>query len=199
MPELVPLPGSERAELPEARPSGRLDTSESITVTLVLRRRAELPKDLVTGPVTLSPDELANRYGATPEDAELVTSVLREHDLTVSDTHLGSRRLKVTGTAENLSKAFGTSLSLVTSPHPDGGDVTHRYRTGSLSVPAELDGVVLGVHGLDNRPQARAQFRYAPHVREEAHRPKGHKKGKHPAPAPTASGATALTDRKSVV
>jgi kumamolisin len=51
----------------------------------------------------------------------------------------------------------------VTSPHPDGsGDVHHRYRTGSLSVPARLSGIVTAVLGLDDRPQARAQFRRGP-------------------------------------
>jgi kumamolisin len=51
----------------------------------------------------------------------------------------------------------------VTSPHPDGsGDVEHRYRTGALSIPARLSGIVTAVLGLDDRPQARPQFRRAP-------------------------------------
>jgi kumamolisin len=37
--------------------------------------------------------------------------------------------------------------------------VTHRYRSGGLSVPAELSGIVTAVLGLDDRPQARPQFR----------------------------------------
>jgi kumamolisin len=182
MPELVPLPGSEQGQLPDAKPAGDLDTSESITVTLVLRRRAEVPAELIAGPVTLSAAEFANRYGATPEDAELVTSALGQYRLTVSDTHLASRRLKVSGKIGDLSEAFGTELSQVTSQHPETGeDVTHRYRTGGLSVPAGLEGVVLGVHGLDNRPLARAQFRVAP-----APPPA-------PAPSPSPSGATSMT------
>jgi kumamolisin len=40
--------------------------------------------------------------------------------------------------------------------------VEHRYREGGLQVPAALAGIVLAVLGLDNRPQARAQFRRAP-------------------------------------
>ena len=40
--------------------------------------------------------------------------------------------------------------------------VEHRYREGGLQIPAELNGIVLAVLGLDDRPQARAQFRHAP-------------------------------------
>jgi len=42
----VPLPGSERSPLPGAERAGAIDGSERIEVTVVTRRRAELP----TGP-----------------------------------------------------------------------------------------------------------------------------------------------------
>jgi hypothetical protein len=47
---LVQLSGSERAPMPEARPAGELDTSERAEVTLILRRRAEIPAGIVAGP-----------------------------------------------------------------------------------------------------------------------------------------------------
>jgi hypothetical protein len=40
-PSFVPVPGSERAPLPEAEVIGPIDPSERIDVTLVTRRRAE--------------------------------------------------------------------------------------------------------------------------------------------------------------
>jgi kumamolisin len=163
MPDLVPLRGSERTELPNARPAGQLDQNETITVTLMLRRRAEVPRELVVGPETLSPAQLGDRYGADPADIALVTQVLGRDGLTVTETHTASRRLKVRGTVRQLSAAFGTTLTLVSSPHLDGtGAVTHRYRSGGLSVPAELAGIVTAVLGLDDRPQARPQFRRPP-------------------------------------
>ncbi|HEX6453882.1 MAG TPA: protease pro-enzyme activation domain-containing protein, partial [Trebonia sp.] len=162
MPELVPLPGSERTELPGVQPSGTLDANAVITVTLVLRRRAGVPAELITGPETITPAELGERYGASPADVELVTTALTGYELEVTESRPESRRLKVSGTVAQLSATFGTTLSQVASPHPDGsGMVTHRYRSGGLSVPAELNGVVEAVLGLDNRPQARAQFRIA--------------------------------------
>jgi kumamolisin len=164
MPDLVPLPGSERSELRGASPTPEpLDQSQVITVTVLLRRRAEVPRALVEGPQTISTSELGDRYGADPADAQLVSEVLGSYGLAVTETHLESRRLKVSGTIAQMQAAFGTTLSAVTSPHPDGsGHVRHRYRTGSLSVPAQLSGIVTAVLGLDDRPQARPQFRRGP-------------------------------------
>jgi kumamolisin len=160
MPELVPLRGSERAALPDARPTGELDATATITVTLTLRRRAEVPVSLIVGPETLTVEQLGDRYGADPADIALATEVLGRYGLTVAESHTASRRLKVSGTIAELSAAFGTTLTLVASPHPDGsGPVTHRYRSGILSVPAELSGIVTAVLGLDDRPVARPQFR----------------------------------------
>src|SRR5271165_1478695 len=160
MPDLVPLQGSERAELPGAQPAGALDQNETITVTLMLRRRAQVPRELIVGPETLSLAQLGEQYGADPADIALVTQVLGRNGLTVTETHTASRRLKVQGTIGQLSAAFGTTLTLVTSPHADGtGAVTHRYRSGGLSVPAEVAGIVTAVLGLDDRPQARPHFR----------------------------------------
>src|ERR1700746_3524629 len=131
MPDLVPLRGSERTELPDARPAGAIDQNETITVTVIVRRRAEVPQGLIMGPETLTSAELRDQYGADPADVALVTQVLGRFGLTVAEAHHGSRRLKVTGTVGQLSEAFGTTLTLVTSPPPDGtGAVTHRYRSG---------------------------------------------------------------------
>jgi kumamolisin len=160
MPDLVPLPGSDRTELPSAVPTGTtIDPQATITITLVLRRRAEVPAELVTGPQTITTGELSERYGASPADVELVRSTLQGLGLTVTEVHAGSRRVKVSGTVAALSAVFGTTLTQVTSDHLGMGPATHRYRSGSLSVPFALDGVVVAVLGLDNRPVARPQIR----------------------------------------
>ena len=156
---LVQLPGSERAPLPGAAAAGPLDTSARAEVTLVLRRRAELPEGVITGPGVLTSDELAERYGADPADVALVTQVIQSRGLEVTEVHPTTRRIKVTGTLAALSSAFGTTLSQVRSTDATGREVTHRYRQGPLYVPAELDGVVTAVLGLDTRPAMRPHFR----------------------------------------
>ena len=156
---LVQLPGSERAPLPGATAAGTLDTSARAEVTLVLRRRAELPEDVITGPGVLTSDELAERYGADPADVALVTQVMQSRGLEVTEVHPATRRIKVAGTLAALEGTFGTTLSQVSSTDATGRRVTHRYREGALYVPAALDGVVTAVLGLDTRPAARPHFR----------------------------------------
>ena len=156
---LVQLPGSERAPLAEASPAGQLDTSERAEVTLVLRRRADIPAEIVEGPTVLTRDELAERYGADPADVDLVRQTLTGLGLAVTAVYPATRRIKVAGTLGELSRAFGVTLQLVRSTSPGGHVVTHRYREGPVYVPAALAGVVLAVLGLDTRPEFRAHFR----------------------------------------
>ncbi|MFI1308090.1 peptidase S53 [Streptomyces sioyaensis] len=158
----VQVPGSERSIAPEARPAGPLDGSTPIDATVVLRRKAEVPHELITGPETIPQAELARQYGADPADAELLREVLGRLGVRVTDVDLASRRAKVTGTADEMAAAFRTRLARAASPDPTGGDpVEHRHREGPLEVPAELAGVVVAVLGLDDRPQARPHLRRA--------------------------------------
>ncbi len=162
-PSLVPLAGSERSELPQAAAAGPVDPVERIELTIITRRAAALPSTTDGAPVRLSRTELRQRYGAVPADHELVANVLTGIDpaIQVISQDLGARRMTVTGPLGALSRSFGADLSLVTSRGPTGGRVTHRYRSGALQVPAPLDGIVVAVLGLDNRPQAVPHFRFA--------------------------------------
>ena len=156
----VPLPGSQRETISSAQDIGPVDPGERIEVTLIIRRRAELPAELVIGPATISTEELASTYGADPADIDRVREVLAGYGLEVTSTHPGSRRVEVAGTAAQLTQAFGTTLRRVSSPDLTGtGRVQHRYREGRLMVPAELQGIVLAVLGLDDRPQVSPHFR----------------------------------------
>src|ERR1700747_740666 len=167
---LVQLAGSERASLPDVTDTAPLNTQERAQITAVLRRRAELPAEIVEGPTVLSHAELGGGYGADPADVDLVSRELTSRGLEVTEVHPTTRRVKVTGSLGDLSRAFGTTLRLVSSPDPVGhGRVTHRYREGPLYVPAALADVVTAVLGLDTRPQARPHFR----VRGEAGRDSG--------------------------
>jgi kumamolisin len=157
---LVRLAGSDRASLPDVTDTAPLDPQERAEITLVLRRRAELPEEIVVGPTVLTADQLAEGYGADPADVDLVRRELGSRGLEVTAVHAVTRRVKVAGTLGDLSSAFGTTLRQVSSPDPRGGGrVTHRYREGPLFLPAALDGVVTAVLGLDTRPQAQPRFR----------------------------------------
>jgi len=62
----------------------------------------------------------------------------------------------LSGTVAQVESAFGVRLQKY--DHPRG---TYRGREGAIHLPGELGAVVDAVLGLDNRPQAQAQFRLA--------------------------------------
>jgi kumamolisin len=159
-PGLVQLAGSDRRPVADARLAGQLDPSERIELTLVTRRAADLPRTAAGVPVRLSREELRQAYGSARADQELVAEVLTGLDpaIEVTGADPGSRRMTLAGPAGVLARAFGTELALVTTPGPGGSLVTHRYRSGSLQIPAELDGILIAVLGLDTRPQAVPHF-----------------------------------------
>jgi kumamolisin len=155
-PTHVPLPGSTRATSSGTTLQGPIDPTATVEFTVILRRKAELPEELVYGPETITAAELADKYGADPADLALVTSTLAAAGALILEQHVGSRRVRASAPASAARQLFATELHLATSGHPiSGAPVQHRARTGDLSVPAELDGVVEAVLGLDNRPQSR--------------------------------------------
>ena len=156
--ELVPLPGSEKPPATGITPAAvELGHDSTVEATVILRRRSALTTEDATG-APLTNDQFAEKFGADPADAELVTSTLQEQGLTVIGTDLASRRIRVQGTVAAVSRVFGTSLWAGQAVSARA-TTTHRLREGGLSIPAQLDGVITAVLGLDNRPQARAQFR----------------------------------------
>ncbi|MCU1481914.1 MAG: peptidase [Subtercola sp.] len=118
--------------------------------------------------------------GAASADVELVVSTFRELGLDILEVDAPSRRVRVSGTVATVERVFGTTLQVAGASKGAGGVggdsgaaggpagsagggglVQNRRRSGGLSIPAALDGVVTAVLGLDDRPQARAQFRLA--------------------------------------
>jgi kumamolisin len=155
----VTLDGSGRSPITGAEPAGDLDTGALVTLTLVLRRRAELPPEQPF--VHLDSHAFAERHGAHPDDVATARRVLDAHGLTVTGVHVGSRRVFVTAPLGTVAEVFGAALTSVRV-----GESVYRQRTGALRVPAELDGLVMAVAGFDQRPIARPHYRR--HARPEA-------------------------------
>jgi kumamolisin len=157
----VAIPGSDRKPMPDAAPSGPYNPNQQVQLTVVLRPRP-LPgeavplHELVASGERLSHAAYEATYGADPEDVKRVEAFAQENQLTVAGENLTARTIHLTGTAEACAKAF--QVDLAHFEYPDG---TYRGRTGPVYVPASLDGIVIGVHGFDNRPQARTHFRIA--------------------------------------
>ncbi|MFZ0553135.1 MAG: S53 family peptidase [Steroidobacteraceae bacterium] len=161
-----PLKGSERSPLPNSRTVGPADPAERLEVTVVVRatdpqglqaRMREFGRKIGTGQGArkhLSRADYARRHGASRADLDAVREFAEAHGLAVVQEHAGRRALVLAGTVAQFNDAFDVALQHCS--HPGG---TYRGRTGPVNVPAELDGVIEAVLGLDNRPQAEAHFR----------------------------------------
>ncbi len=159
----VMLEGSERTPLHNARIVAPADPTERLEVTVLVRRRAsaELRTQAAalafTGPSAAQPlsrEQFAQQYGADLADLAAVRAFASGHGLVVVQEHASRRTVILSGTVAQFSAAFAVQLQLY--QYPDG---SYRGRTGAIQLPAELDGIVEAVLGLDNRPQARAHFR----------------------------------------
>ncbi len=157
--DATPIAGSERAR-PAADEIGAADPGERTSVTILVRPASAPSPQAFTASLSerryLSREELAKLRGARPEDLELVEQFARQAGLVVKKSDAKRRMVTVEGTVAQLNAAFGTDLRRYRS---EGAEF--RARSGALSVPAGLEGVVTGVLGLDERPQARTHFRVA--------------------------------------
>jgi len=152
MPERIALRGSERQPLANSQTIGSPDPNSLLTCTVLLRRRnSDLPKP---GSEILTREEFARRFGANPADVVPVEQFASDNDLTVVEIDLARRSVVLAGTVANMNEAFGIDLLLFQSP---GG--VYRGRVGMIYIPANLEEIVVGVFGLDERPQAKAHFR----------------------------------------
>jgi kumamolisin len=161
----VPLKGSERAAVPGARTLSPAEATERMEVSVVVRRRGlgEMQSrvaSLASGERSLgvmSRDEFARAHGADPADLSAVRAFAAAHGLAVLEEHAARRTVVLSGTVAQFCSAFSVQLHRMT--HAGG---TYRGRTGEILLPAELAGVVEAVLGMDNRPQAKPQFRIRP-------------------------------------
>ena len=158
----IPLKGSERAAMRGARVLAPADPAERLEVTLLVRRRARqdfaarvaaCASGLGLSPY-LSRDEFAKRHGADAPDVAAVRAFAAAHGLAVEQEDAPRRTVVLSGTVAQFSAAFNVQLHQMSH-----AGRSYRGRTGAILLPADLDGIVEAVLGLDSRPQA------SPHCR----------------------------------
>ena len=157
------IPGSERAAVPGAKSVAAATPDERFEVTVRLRSMSPTRGSDDAGATHddappaqrqyQSREQYAARHGADPQDIAKIAAFATAHQLVVVESNAARRSVVLSGTAATLGAAFGVTLQQF---EHDGG--TYRGRTGSISVPADLAGVVEGVFGLDDRPQASPHF-----------------------------------------
>ena len=126
-------------------------------VSVRLRRRKPLPP-LIPGPHRhMTHAEYAANHGADDAEIKKVEEFARHFNLDVQASLPVERTVLLKGNAADFSRAFGVELR--THRLPNGH--TYRGRVGKISIPAELEGMVMGVFGLDNRRVAWPHVRFS--------------------------------------
>jgi kumamolisin len=140
------LAGSTRAMRPGAKVLGVADPDEWIEVTIKVRRKKALPEMGKAVSKPLSIQELETQFGAAAADMEKVRTVL---------TGLGAKVLKEDAVSCSIRagarSAVWESVFQVKLFHYAHSEGNYRGRKGDLRVPAELQEIIVGVFGLDNR------------------------------------------------
>lgn len=160
------IPGSDKAPVAGAHSLGAVRADERIEVTLRLRPRSAsagaAPRAATNAHEDVPPaqrqylsrEEYEAAHGTDDADIAKVRAFAQAHRLAVVEADAARRSVVLSGSAASLSAAFGVTLEHMAH---EGG--TYRGRTGAISVPAELDGIVQAVLGLDDRPAADPHFR----------------------------------------
>ena len=153
------LDGSARRARKGTRRVGAADANEQVLVSVYVRRPPGSPPlpdqkhwaATAAGTRTfLSRGEFARRYGATPDDLKAVTAFGASHGLKVVGTSAPRRLVQLSGSVEQMNKAFGVDLGRYESDQE-----SYRGREGHIHLPKDLVGIVEGVFGLDTRRMAR--------------------------------------------
>ena len=159
------IENSARTPVPGAHKLGPADSKETLSVSIRVHHRTEAPKavDMNTLAATphsqrkhMSREDYATSYGASQSDLDSIAKFAKNSGLKVIESSSARRTVVVSGTADQLSKAFNVSLN-----HYQTSTGTYRGFEGQISVPSEIADAVESVHGLDNRPMASPQFRAA--------------------------------------
>ncbi|MES2152886.1 MAG: S53 family peptidase [Pseudomonadota bacterium] len=157
------IPGSDRGQpLHDARILGPVAADERFEITVRVKRGtplASLPDQglyadqLPARRRYLARSDYAERHAAPQADLAKVAAFARDCGLVVLASDAARRSVFLSGNAAQIGQAFDT---VVEYHEHDGG--VYRGRSGALSVPSELAGVIEGVFGIDDRPVAKPHF-----------------------------------------
>lgn len=150
------LAGSERRTAPSTIEAGQPPQDERLRVLLAVRMPAlNAAADALlqlqpnTLPVAFTRAEFSERFAAGAADLQAVADFAASYGLRIEHAHADSGSVILEGTVQQCEAAFQVSLR----DYIDGA-MRYRGRTGPVSIPQALGGIVTAVLGLDARPQA---------------------------------------------
>lgn len=146
----APVPGTERAAPPQARPIRPANPDDRTQVTVYLRQRPTPAGSTSDSAAPAEPastrEEFIARFGADPQEMAQVLAFADDYDLEVVEHDLARRLVILAGTLGALGRAFGVELREY--EFPEG---TFRGHEGPATVPSELEGIIVNVRGLTMR------------------------------------------------
>lgn len=169
------LAGSERTLPAHTRWIAPVDPHEQIEVSVYLRDPAQTSHTSESHHHARQPGQQLSRqeymaqHSASPEDLTKIEQFAHDHHLQVLEVNPASRKVVLAGSAGQMSAAFVTQLH-----HYEHKGRRFRGRSGYLHVPDEIEQVIEGVFGLDNRPQAKPYLRFPKPTDNPAARPQGY-------------------------
>jgi kumamolisin len=149
----VPVPGSARL----AHRAGHFVFASAheywrSTVTVCLRRGLPISRGFL-----LPREKFAAIHSPLPDDVLLVSKFAAHYGLEVGRCDNAAATIQLSGREGDLCAAFGCSPRRCLTVGRDPTKTYHSY-LGELSVPAELDGVVLAVLGMDEGPVLKPRY-----------------------------------------
>jgi kumamolisin len=155
----IPIKGSRRFEIPDAKRIGSSDPAQKIKVSIYARRNPnpsagvlskidQLSTALPKNRQYLSNKEFDEVYGADPKEINAIVSWAKKNNLSVNESNISEKRVLVEGTIKDIGNAFNVEFSEY--EHHSLG--RYRGRTGQVYIPEDLYGIIEGVFGLDTRP-----------------------------------------------
>jgi kumamolisin len=128
-----PVAGSTRRPLPGAVATGPANAHAVIEVSLKLKRKKPLPPLTGRPETIMTRRQLTEEYGADPRDVDTVVRAFTAFGLTLVDTNVATRTVRLRGTVAAMEHAF--QVKLFNYRHASGN---YRGRVGPVNVPAEL-------------------------------------------------------------
>jgi kumamolisin len=153
-----PLAGSDHPHPADATVLRPTDAALPITVTIMLKRRADAaprrPADFAAAaPPRPTPEDFAAGRGADPAALARVAAFARDAGLEVVSSDAARRSVIVRGPASAINQAFATQLHDYAYA---GG--TYRGHAGAVGLPDAIADDVAAVVGLTNRPVRATHF-----------------------------------------
>lgn len=156
----IALSGSQRHPMPNAQLVGDAEPGNVMDVTVYVRKNPDAPPlpPINTYALTLprrrrqfTEQQVQEFHGAAQQDIDAVVQFAREYDLEVVEASLPKGSVRLNGTVGDFSRAFDVRLQRWS--HQTG---VYRGRIGYIHIPVNLQPVIRGVFGLDNRRLGRS-------------------------------------------